>query len=488
MKNKILSILLPLLLLSSCGNYSPSNETKSETTNNPNKDEHGNYLIDIYGLNDFHGAIISNNNPSYYEPGFGKLATFFRNKIAENPYGTVLVASGDMWQGSADSNLTKGKMLTEMMNDVGFDAMTIGNHEFDWTTEAIYANKELANFPLLGANIIDNRTNEIADFAKPSVLIERGDVKIGLIGTIGIGLENSIQASYVENYRFESIPSIVKEQSELLKSRGADTVVLLDHASWTSIGNEQLPIVNNRYVDAVFSGHSHRYDKHTFKGVPIVQTTGNGKEIMYVQLAISPGGDVSLSNYDVLDSYTHVADLKEDASINAIYDYYSKTIIDDIKNEVVGTLSSTMYKEQLTNAAIYSMLYAAKEVDPTVAMAVHNYGGIRVGLIDEGLVTYGDLYKAIPFDNDIAIFELSGYEIQKFGGRVIAEDGLVFNPSEQYKIAVISYLYEKQNLRKEDALFYLPDYTRDYLANIFRIKLLVNPSIFASYNLNVIKD
>src|SRR5690554_5800304 len=117
MKNKILSILLPLLLLSSCGNYSPSNETKSETaissdissdltsetTNNPNKDEHGNYLIDIYGLNDFHGAIISNNNPSYYEPGFGKLATFFRNKIAENPYGTVLVASGDMWQGSADS-------------------------------------------------------------------------------------------------------------------------------------------------------------------------------------------------------------------------------------------------------------------------------------------------------------------------------------------------------------------------------------------------
>src|SRR5690554_3817301 len=121
MKNKILSILLPLLLLSSCGNYSPSNETKSETaissdissditsetaissdissditsetTNNPNKDEHGNYLIDIYGLNDFHGAIISNNNPSYYEPGFGKLATFFRNKIAENPYGTVLVAS-----------------------------------------------------------------------------------------------------------------------------------------------------------------------------------------------------------------------------------------------------------------------------------------------------------------------------------------------------------------------------------------------------------
>ena len=83
MKNKILSILLPLLLLSSCGNYSPSNETKSETaissdissditsetTNNPNKDEHGNYLIDIYGLNDFHGAVISNNNTSYYYYG-----------------------------------------------------------------------------------------------------------------------------------------------------------------------------------------------------------------------------------------------------------------------------------------------------------------------------------------------------------------------------------------------------------------------------------
>ena len=72
--------------------------------------------MDIFGINDFHGAIVNQETSDGLELGFSKIGAYLKAKEAENPYGTIITSSGDMWQGSADSNLTKGALVTQLMN------------------------------------------------------------------------------------------------------------------------------------------------------------------------------------------------------------------------------------------------------------------------------------------------------------------------------------------------------------------------------------
>lgn len=502
MKNKIL-LMLVTVVLASCGNnpsseLNPSSEvlpstseTSSEGKNSGNSESFDgerkeDVVLDFYGLNDLHGSVTESDDGK--EPGMMKLGTYFRNAYKKNPDGTVLLSSGDMWQGSADSNITRGKMVTEMMNELNFEAMALGNHEFDWTVDYIYENAELANFPMLGANIIDKRTNERADFVEASHIIERSNVKIGVIGTMGQGLTSSILASHVANYTFKNSQSYIEEESIMLREEGAEVIILLDHIGWgTSLTSSQKYVLNHNLVDVVFGGHNHRNDEYDdINNIPRLQTTGNGKEIMYAQLTVTPQGKISKKDYSVIDSYTNVSGLEEDDAVKAIYDYYYENEIKAIKEEEVGRLSSYINKTQLTNLGIYAMLESARKIDEDVVVAIHNTGGVRVNSIDGGLVTYGEIYKAFPFDNDICIFELTGSQIRKLGNKQIGVSGLVLDSSTKYKVAVISYVYEYHRYNINDAKWVMEGFTRDCIADYFRTHGTVYPMDFDNAQVNVL--
>lgn len=494
---KYLSVLLLSLLITSCGGGEekvsipdevdpPSIDTTFDYTISPNLDEDGNYIIDIYGLNDFHGSITTSDDLE--EPGLIKLGTYFKEKYLQNPGGTILVSTGDMWQGSADSNITKGQMLTVMMNQLNFEAMALGNHEFDWSDELIYENAKIANFPFLGANIIDKRTNERADFADGSTLVTRGDFTLGIIGTIGSELERSIMPSYVENYEFIDPLDSVNEEALKLKAAGAQAIILLDHDGWVSPSFTQREIINSGHIDAVFSGHTHTLDNQMIEAVPVVQSTGYGREIMYVQLKVAKDSGVVSAFGDVIDSKTYVSGLADDEDIKYIFDYYNEQLIAPVKDEVVGSLRKDMNEDALTNMATKSILEAAKKIDSEVVAAAHNFGGIRVDSLPKGQITYGDIYKAVPFDNTIAVFELTGAQILSIrsGNRIILEEGLKLDNNTKYKIALISYIYEYNRLPVELALFVMELYTRDYLADLFRSKKNINPDEYAHGNINMV--
>ena len=90
-------------------------------------------IIDFYALNDLHGKLLDNSS----QPGVDELTTYLKNAKANDDY-SVILASGDMWQGTSESNLTHGMMMTEWMNAIGVVSMTLGNHEFDWSNQYIY--------------------------------------------------------------------------------------------------------------------------------------------------------------------------------------------------------------------------------------------------------------------------------------------------------------------------------------------------------------
>src|SRR5690554_2041853 len=87
-------------------------------------------VINIYTLNDFHGAIFENKSAG--EIGLSKIGNFLKTVKEKQPNNTVILSAGDMFQGAAVSAMTRGKVVVDIMNYIGFDAMALGNHEFDW--------------------------------------------------------------------------------------------------------------------------------------------------------------------------------------------------------------------------------------------------------------------------------------------------------------------------------------------------------------------
>ena len=140
--------------------------------------------LDIVAFNDFHGNTLDSDTGL----GLAKTTTLV-NELTKHSANRLLISQGDMWQGSAESNLTHGNLVTEWMNDQsaesnlthgnlvtewmndqGFVSMTLGNHEFDWGQDDIINNEELANFPFLAINVYSTETNSLVSYCKPSTI------------------------------------------------------------------------------------------------------------------------------------------------------------------------------------------------------------------------------------------------------------------------------------------------------------------------------
>lgn len=427
MKKKFISLFLLLPLLTACPGGSNDDSTfpeidesytptlpayKNKNEGEMKKDETYAYL-DIYEISDFHGAVASSTK----ELGITKLSTWMDKKRENNPGGTVLLSGGDMWQGSADSNLTKGNFVTYAMNVMNFDSMTFGNHEFDWTSKWINNNKNRATFPLLGANIVNKGTSTVADFAKASTVISRGDYKIGIIGTIGDNIKNSIIATAVADYDFaDEIKTVKAEASRLREEEKCDIVIWSSHNDAANIKSRASSDLG---VDAVFGGHSHTsYAQLSGNNIPFVQTEAYSHSIGHTQLKIDLSTkEVSTSVYETIaNPVSESSSLVEDQDIKGIYDQYLEKYITPVKTRRVGEINGKFaIKDTLGNFAVYSMKEELLRHDEyknyTVTSSWHNRnGGVRKD-IEQGEVTYGQIYESFPFDNEIVILKLTGREL-----------------------------------------------------------------------------
>ena len=109
--------------------------------------------LDFYAVNDLHGKFTANDS----QPGVGGLTTYLKEAKSKNP-NTVLLSSGDMWQGGSESNLTRGMIINDWMSEMDFVSMTLGNHEFDWGTSYIAENAAASEFAYLAINVYEHET------------------------------------------------------------------------------------------------------------------------------------------------------------------------------------------------------------------------------------------------------------------------------------------------------------------------------------------
>lgn len=376
-------------------------------------------VVDFYVLNDLHGKFCDTNT----QPGVDELATYLRSANTTDDH-TVFLSSGDMWQGSAESNLTGGAILTEWMNELDFVSMTLGNHEFDWGSEAIRKNLKVAEFPFLAINVYDVATGQRADFCTPSVMIERGDIQIGIIGAIG-DCYSSIAADMVQDVRFKvgnELTALVKAESDRLRDAGADLIVYSLHDGYGSsrdgvqrISSSGLrsyydSALSGGYVDIVFESHSHqRYTLIDNDGVYHLQAGGENYGLSHVEIKVNPlTGNNTVTDAGVIrtSAYEH---LEDDAATEELEKRYDDVI--EYAYGVLGRVDRDLSSSEVADFVAKYYLDIALERWGDQYDIVLGGGYIKTRSpydLARGEKRYADVLSLLPFDNRLVLCSVSG--------------------------------------------------------------------------------
>ncbi len=199
----------------------------------------------------------------------------------------LLFDSGDFFQGSPFYTLFRGEVEIDMMNLMGYDAVTIGNHEFDFGVEEMARVFRRATFPIVCANY-DFTGTPVEGLVKPYIIIHRNGLKIGVFG-LSPKLEGLVALKNCRGVRYLDPAKTALETATLLKKKEkCDVVICLSHLGWNSRHGEddQYMIPRSRYIDLVLGGHTHSYFEQLEylsdmdgKAVPVDQ---NGKHAIFV--------------------------------------------------------------------------------------------------------------------------------------------------------------------------------------------------------------
>lgn len=360
--------------------------------------------LSIYSINDFHGKIAQDSNYYGIEAEQGG--------IISNPYydesTSLIISSGDMWQGSYLSGAAKGIETTKLMNSFPFVSMTLGNHEFDWGFSNILENAEVADFPFLCANLIDKSTGKRPDGIYDHLLVEYNNYKVGIVGVIGSELESSIKESMLENYYFSSEQSLVNSAYNACINEGANVVVLSVHDDQDSTYVNALQTYQHDKFIGIFGGHSHSFQlEQDTSIVPYVQGGSDSRGFSYININTQTN-TLSDINYTWFSGSTTAT----------TYTQYAKTtfssLVDDLiakyPLETLGYLQGNWTKEQTANLVLKAMFDAVKTYRPDKEyttenlISIHNRSGIR-GVFPTSsnplAVTMDDVQIVSPFDNEV---------------------------------------------------------------------------------------
>ncbi len=216
--------------------------------------------------------------------GYLRRAAFVEQQRKQYP-NLLLIDSGDFSQGSPYYTLNKGEVEVGLMNIMGYDAATIGNHEFDFGLENMARIFRMANFPILCSNY-DFTGTPVEGTVKPWTIIKRDGVKIGLFA-LDPKLIGLVDTAKCQGVKYLDPVAKANEMAALLKAKKCDLVICVSHLGWDKVDmNDQIMIAGSRGIDLVLGGHSHTYMKQLEyvkdldgKMVPVDQ---NGKHGLWI--------------------------------------------------------------------------------------------------------------------------------------------------------------------------------------------------------------
>jgi 2',3'-cyclic-nucleotide 2'-phosphodiesterase/3'-nucleotidase len=427
--------------------------------------------VDIISFNDFHASL--EEEPKGKNPGIGKLATVLLEAKKANP-NTIILSGGDNFQGSALSQITKGKVVAEFYKLVGLNASAVGNHELDWGLDNFASWEKEGGFDFLAANVKEKATGKAPSWAKPYKLVKLGGHLIAIVGFMTRETLTTVKADYVAGLdiadpaaaaaavipliRLEAKPEVVialthvpsvADKADPAKALGAPSLKELD------------ALCRVPGIDAVISAHSHNVVSGYNNGRPVVQAYYNGRDAAKLSITFKEEGGFAIVP-SVSEFYKDKASLAEYAPATAIFQAAMASYGTSL-NDKVAALSGALSHDKGTNVTpmgywVCETLRARYGLDAYV----QNGGGLRKGF-PEGDLLVKDFWELMPFDNYTVTFSVSGADLKKiidhgidspdFGNGQFAGLTVVYDPAAPYESKVVSMALADGTPVKDDAMY-----------------------------------
>ena len=378
----------------------------------------------ILHTNDVHGAIQD----------YAKVAALKADYEARGA-DVWLVDAGDFSQGSVYVSLNKGADAITMLNAVGYDYVTLGNHEFDYGAQQLADNLKKANFDILCSNVLDADGDPAADEAVTSE-VEGSGLKIGFFGLATPETKTKANPALIKGLTFlsgEALYKCAQENIDWLKGQNVDVIICLTHLG---VDKESQPNTsydlykNTTGIDFIIDGHSHTVMTKGPNGEPI-QSTGTAlanvgviiidnatKKIEENKLVPiwhtekKDGKSVTVYDYTKEDAAVAAAAKAIMDPIDAAYgEVFAKSAVDLNGAKAPGNRTEeTNMGDLITDAMMWAIKTKAPSVDMTNAVAITNGGGIRAA-IKKGDITKKDINTVLPFGNTLAVVYVKGSEL-----------------------------------------------------------------------------
>lgn len=423
----------------------------------------------VVGTTDVHGWFAGHRDEKPPYGGLPLFASYIAALRAKDPGRVLVVDSGDVFQGTLESNYFEGKPLVDAYNAIGYSAVAIGNHEFDYGPagrekavprdpgdDPFGALKERiaqAKFPFISANITEKATGKTPSWLKRSAIADVGGVKVGIIGLTTPDTPSTTMPQNVTTLSFNDPVKAAVEEAANLRAHGADAVIVIAHMGgrckdMSDINDvascepnheamKFLAALPKGTIDAYFAGHTHSQMRQVIDGVPTLQALNYSSEFSTLDLWIDPAQHkvtrtemrpLTMICPRVFKGTWHCnarlvpagspmeprvfegKTIAPDAKVAAVLKPYDEQVAAK-RLEPLGVRAAANFTRSYDQESSLGNLLADLMREGTGAdVAFMNSGGIRADL-HAGDLKYGDIFEVSPFDNYPAVVTMTGAQL-----------------------------------------------------------------------------
>ncbi len=391
-------------------------------------------MLTILHTNDFHSRLdpikengatcsVAQDEAGECWGGAARLATLVNDRRAKGE-NVILLDAGDQFQGTLYYTLHKGQAAAEIMNALQYDAMALGNHEFDDGPEVLGAFADTARFPVLLANADYSNEPHLRDVLKPSTILQAGNLQVGVIGVAPA--DTGEQPSAGPNITFFDPISAIENEVKNLRSQGVNKIIVISHSGY-ALDQEIAQKVAG--IDVIVGGNSNTVLSNVIENsdgpyptmvdapdggkTAIVQAGSFGKYLGELTVTFDEDGTLLSANGDLIPTKPDVVkDTEMDAlvaQLAAPLEPFRNSVVTTLAGHLDGTRETCRAQEcSMGNLLADATLHFLDNTDATVA--IQSGGGLRASL-DPGDVTHSDILTVLPFQNTLATLQLTGAEI-----------------------------------------------------------------------------
>lgn len=336
----------------------------------------------------------------------------------------VTLDAGDQFQGSLFYTTYKGDAAVEFMNEMDFDAMAVGNHEFDDGPAILAKFIDNAKFPVVSGNIDVSTDSDLKDKVLDTLILSRGGEQIGIVSALAEDTDET--SSPGDDVKFIMSEDSLKDAVERLDAAGVNKIIALTHVG---LPRDKQIASSVAGIDVIVGGHSHTLLSNTNEDaegpypvlvenpngvmVPIVQAYAYGKYLGEIEIVFDDDGNViSATGEPIVIDSTIIPDEEFSARVMELNEP-----LEELKSRVIGSTEALINGDrsncraeecQMGNLVADAMLDKVK--GQGIQIAIQNGGGLRAS-IDAGDVTMGEVLTVLPFQNTLSTFQLRGSDI-----------------------------------------------------------------------------